>query len=279
MASISIPISPRRRRQEALERPLLLRLALRQTPRIIRTRRSPLLSSLIPRSLRIPSVPLYLPPHHTSRMDRDRCSENFMCVLDDGTFSAEGKLQGNGVNYHVATVFLKELRHFLPLKPQVIEVLLKPFISAMGKFPDKVLLTKIKSGVFDVLLKMGKRLLEVKKSGEEVDSGDDVVVFGTVALVMGFSVKFYELGSSAECCQGNRKVLFGLHSEFLKLEKDAAGSGFEFSVPDVLDRDDDEVPELVPILNGGSELLMLLVMVMCWRRNPLRWPWGSYFWA
>ncbi|KAK7286570.1 hypothetical protein RJT34_21656 [Clitoria ternatea] len=205
--------------------------------------------------------------------------KNFMCVLDDGTFSAEGKLQGNRVNYHVATVFLEELRHFLPLKQQVIEVLLKPFISAMGKFPDKVLLAKIKSGVFDVLLKMGKRLLEVKKSGEEVDSGDDVVVFGTVALVMGFSAKFYELGSSAECRQGNRKVLFGLHSEFLKLEKDAAGSGFEFSVPDVLDRDDDEVPELVPILNGGSELLMLLVMVMCWRRNPLRWPWGSYFWA
>ncbi|KAK7294345.1 hypothetical protein RJT34_17234 [Clitoria ternatea] len=180
--------------------------------------------------------------------------KNLIYVLDDETFYAEDKLQGNKVSYHVATIFLEERRPFLPFKLQVIEVLLKPFITAIGKFPDKVLLSKIKSGVLDVLLKMGKRLLKVKKGGEKVDSSCDVVVFEIVVLVMGFFAKFYELGSSVECCQGNIKVLFGLHSEFLKLEKDTAGSGFDFSVPNVLDRDDDEVPKLVPILNGGSDL-------------------------
>ncbi|XP_027331149.1 ribosomal RNA processing protein 1 homolog [Abrus precatorius] len=182
--------------------------------------------------------------------------QRLMEVLDEETFSAHDKLQGNGVNYHIATVFLEELRAFLPLKPQVLEVLLKPFISAMGKFSDKVLLGKVRSGVFDVLLRMGKRLFEVKKGGDEVDSDDDVVVFGTIAFVMGFSGKFYELGSSPECCQGNRKVLFSLHSEFLKLEKDAAASGFEFHIPDVVDEDDEEVPDLVPIGNGveGGDL-------------------------
>ncbi|TKY69488.1 ribosomal RNA processing protein 1-like B isoform X2 [Spatholobus suberectus] len=96
--------------------------------------------------------------------------------------------------------------HFLLLKPQVLEVLLRSFISAMGG--------KIRSSLFDVLLRMGKRLLEVKKGGDKVDSRDDVVVLGTVTLVMGFSRGFYEVGSSTDCYQGNRKVLFGLPSKY-----------------------------------------------------------------
>ncbi|XP_006601411.1 ribosomal RNA processing protein 1 homolog B [Glycine max] len=110
-------------------------------------------------------------------------------VLDENTLSSlENKSHGNGVNYHIATVFLEELRPFLPLKQEVLEVLLKPFVSAMGKVQDKVLVGKIRSGVFDLLLKTGKSLLEVKKSGDgvEVDSRDEVLLIGTVALVMGF---------------------------------------------------------------------------------------------
>lgn len=173
--------------------------------------------------------------------------QNLMGVFDEGTFSAqENKAHGNGVNYHIATVFLEELRPFLPLKQEVLEVLLKPFVSALGRVHDKVLVGKIRSGVFDLLLKNGKALLEVKKRGDEVvDSSDEVVVLGTVALVMGFSGRFYEMGSSAECWQGNRKVLFALHSEFLKLEKEAANSGVEILIPDVVD--EEEVPELVPL--------------------------------
>uniref|UniRef100_A0A368UHK8 Uncharacterized protein n=1 Tax=Glycine max TaxID=3847 RepID=A0A368UHK8_SOYBN len=106
-------------------------------------------------------------------------------VLDENTLSSlENKSHGNGVNYHIATVFLEELRPFLPLKQEVLEVLLKPFVSAMGKVQDKVLVGKIRSGVFDLLLKTGKSLLEVKKSGDgvEVDSRDEVLLIGTVAL-------------------------------------------------------------------------------------------------
>ncbi|KAL1335475.1 hypothetical protein HN51_064353 [Arachis hypogaea] len=173
-------------------------------------------------------------------------------VLDKGTFSAEDKFQGsNGVNYHFATVFLEELRPFLPVRVEVLDILFAPFYSVMGRVPDRVLLGKIKSGLFDVLLKNGRRLLEARKAGEEVASGDDVAVLGTVGLVMGFSGKLYGIGSDPGCCQGNRKVLFGLHEQFLKLEKDAAASGFEFSIPDSVDQDDDEeVPILVPVCNG-----------------------------
>ncbi|KAJ0030473.1 hypothetical protein Pint_13940 [Pistacia integerrima] len=142
------------------------------------------------------------------------------------------------------------LSPFLPLRKEAVEELFGPFISVMGKGQDKVLLGKIKSGVFEVLLKMGKKLLEMKKSGCEVDLSDDIVKLGTIAMVMGFSAKFFEFGSSVECFQGNRKVLFGLHEEFLKLEKDLEYSRIVISIPEVnVDDENDEVPELVPINN------------------------------
>ncbi|CAI0387241.1 unnamed protein product [Linum tenue] len=180
-------------------------------------------------------------------------SNRFMGIVLERTFLADDKFPGgNGVNYHVASCFLDELKPFLPLSKPVVEALLTPFGSVMGKVIDKVLLGKIKGNVFDELLNMGWGLLEFKKSHPDGDcENKDVVLLGTIALAMGFSAKFYELGSSAECPQGNRKVLFGLHEEFLKLEKALALSWIEISLPQVnvdgTDNDDDEVPTLVPI--------------------------------
>ncbi|KAF5742919.1 hypothetical protein HS088_TW09G00981 [Tripterygium wilfordii] len=174
-----------------------------------------------------------------------------MGVLEEQGFLEDDKLQGNGVKYHIASVFLEEMRTFLPVKKEVIELVLGPFLSCMEKSPDKLLLVKIKGNVFDVMLKMGKRLLEVKKSDGDMESGDsdDMVVLGTIALTIGFSSKFYALGSSTECIQGNRKVLFGLHEEFLKLEKDMISSNIQISFPVVDDADEEEVPKLVPFVN------------------------------
>ncbi|XP_017981806.1 PREDICTED: ribosomal RNA processing protein 1 homolog [Theobroma cacao] len=169
-------------------------------------------------------------------------------VLVDGTFLADDKFQGNGVNYHIASIFLEEIRPFLPVKKEVVEVLLEPFVGIMGKVGDKVLVGKIRSNVFDVFVKMGRRFLELKRSGDEVDEGEDLVVLGTISLLMGFSAKFYELGSSADCCQGNRKVVLGLHEEFLKLEKDLTLWGIDVSIPEPNEGgEEDEVPELIPI--------------------------------
>lgn len=176
--------------------------------------------------------------------------------LDDATFASSDKLlQGKGVNYHVASVFLDELTPFLPVKVSVLEVLFKPFFTVMGKLPDKVLLGKIKIGLFDVLLKNGKKLLEIKKSGGDEGGDGDVVNLGTIALGMGFASKLFELGSAPDCVQGNRKILFEMHREFLQLEKDAVNSGFEFSIPDSVDRDDEEVPDLVPIVEVDADVV------------------------
>jgi len=176
--------------------------------------------------------------------------------LDDATFaSSDTLLQGKGVNYHVASVFLDELTPFLPVKVSVLEVLFKPFFTVMGKLPDKVLLGKIKICLFDVLLKNGKKLLEIKKSGGDEVGDGDVVNLGTIALGMGFASKLFELGSAPDCVQGNRKILFEMHREFLQLEKDAVNSGFEFSIPDSVDRDDEEVPDLVPIVEGDADVV------------------------
>lgn len=177
-----------------------------------------------------------------------------MGVLEERTFLAEDKFQGNGVNYHIAAIFLEELRPFLPIRLGVVDILLKPFLLVMAKLPDKVLLRKVKSTMFDELLKKGKELLEVKKSGEDVDSSSDVLLLGSIALTMGFSGKLYELGSSPECCQGNRKFLFSLHDEFLKLEKDLASSGIDISIPDVVEHSEEEVPNKIPITSEEMEV-------------------------
>lgn len=171
-------------------------------------------------------------------------------LLVNRTFLANDNLLGHGVNYHIASVLLEEIRPFLPLRKEVLELVLEPLIGVLGKVTDKVLVSKIKCNVFDVLVKEGRSFLEAKKSGTEVDSSSDAVLLGTIALVMGFASKFYELGSSGspdECYQGNRKVLLGLHEEFLKLEKDLVASKIVITVPEVNEDCDDEVPELVPI--------------------------------
>ncbi|KAF9671210.1 hypothetical protein SADUNF_Sadunf12G0023700 [Salix dunnii] len=181
--------------------------------------------------------------------------ERFMRAFVEKGFLADDKFLGNGVNYHVVSVFVEELKVFLPVKVAVLEVIFGNFLSVMGKVSDKVLLGKIKSNVFDLLLRMGKELLEVKMKGDDVGDNDEVVVLGSIALVMGFSKRFYELGSSVECCQGNRKVVLGLHEVFLKLETDFVTSGIKIALPENNgDEDGEEVPALVPIDSGmGTE--------------------------
>ncbi|XP_050229002.1 uncharacterized protein LOC126678156 [Mercurialis annua] len=171
-----------------------------------------------------------------------------MGVLVDNTFLADDNLSGNGVNYHIASVFLEELRAFLPLSKDVVCVVLNYFVDVIGVVQDKILLGKIKSNVFDVLLKTGDKLLELKKCGGDIDLGDDAAVLGPIGLCLGFSSKLYGLGSAAECPQGNRKFVFGLHQQFLKLEKDFDNSGInDVSLPEANVDNDNEVPTLVPI--------------------------------
>ncbi|CAN1161258.1 Protein REBELOTE [Linum perenne] len=166
--------------------------------------------------------------------DMELCNR-FMGIVLERTFLADDKFQGNGVNYHIASVFLEELKPFLPVSKQVVHALIMPLISVMGKVVDRVLLGKLKGFVFDELLKSGRALLELKKLQADGDDfeNNDVVFLGTIALVMRFSAAFYEVGSSADCPQGNRKILLGLHEEFLKLDKALALSGIQVSLPQV----------------------------------------------
>ncbi|KAF8400262.1 hypothetical protein HHK36_013559 [Tetracentron sinense] len=157
-----------------------------------------------------------------------------MGVLEEKTFLVADKY------YHFSEVFLEELKPFLRIKFETLDVLFKPFLSVVGKSPDKAFLNKIKSSIFDCLLNNGNKLLELKKAGDYTDSGDGVEVLGTIALTLGLSAKFFNLGLSLDCLQGNRKVLFSLHEDFLKLEKDLETAGIENSVTQVDEEDADE---------------------------------------
>ncbi|KAK4355406.1 hypothetical protein RND71_024377 [Anisodus tanguticus] len=178
-----------------------------------------------------------------------KCTE----VLENNAFLATDKLLGHGVNYHIASVFLDELKGcFIPVRDDVVVCLFKPFLSVMRKSEDKIMVGKVKSSVFEELLKIGRSLLERRKEGVEGDESYDDVAFGVIALKMGFPGKLFEVGSSVDCVQGNRKVALKLHEEFLMLEKEFEASGIEFSLPEVNEVVDDgeEVPQLIPIENG-----------------------------
>ena len=87
--------------------------------------------------------------------------KRLMSVLVDNTFLADDNLLGNGVNYHIAFVFVEEFKAFLPLSKEVVGVVLGHFVDIIGKVQNKVLLGKIKNNVFDMIFELGNELLEV----------------------------------------------------------------------------------------------------------------------
>lgn len=177
----------------------------------------------------------------------------FVEVLEEKGLLANDNIFGNGVNYHIVSVFLDELKGFkLPLeRKEVMNCLFRPFFSVMERSSDKILVGKVKSCVFDTLLDRGRALLKQKKNAlDDKRSGNGDVLLGIIALKMEFSGRFFEVGSSTNCVQGNRKVVLGLHEDFLKLEKQLEASGIDIGIPEVdeVDENDgEEVPQLIPI--------------------------------
>lgn len=125
---------------------------------------------------------------------------------------------------------MDEIRDLLPLAVETLNLMLNPFVSVLKKSADKVLVNKIKINVFDRLLENGRKLLNLEKAGDKVDSGKEVEKLGKVALLLAFSKKFFDSASASETLQGNRKILFRLHEDFLKLENDLDKSGIHIAV-------------------------------------------------
>lgn len=177
----------------------------------------------------------------------------FVEALEEKGLLANDNIFGNGVNYHLVSVFLDESKGFkLPLeRKEVMDCLFRPFFSLMERSPDKILVGKVKSCVFDTLLDRGRALLKQKKNAvHDKQGGNGDVLLGIIALKMEFSGRFFEVGSSTNCVQGNRKVVLGLHEDFLKLEKQLEASGIDIGIPEVdeVDENDgEEVPQLIPI--------------------------------
>ncbi|CAL9764825.1 unnamed protein product, partial [Musa acuminata subsp. burmannicoides] len=135
----------------------------------------------------------------------------------------------NGVNYHVAEVFLDAMREFLPLAVETSDLMLKPFISVLEKSADNVLVNKIELNVFCRLLDNGRKLLNLEKNGVQVDLGSEVEKLGRVSLLLVFSKQLLDSASASETLRGKRKILFGFHDDFLWLENDLEKSGVHIS--------------------------------------------------
>lgn len=163
---------------------------------------------------------------HNCSWDPD-LSSRLIAILSEKSLLAADKHPAQGVNNHIAEIFFDELADFLPVSPQTLDVLLKPFHLVLEQSLDKVLVSKIKTNVFDRLLQNGAKLLDLERAG---DLGGEVEKLGKIVLAMGLSNKFFISASAPETLQGNRKVLFGLHAGFLKLEKDLEKSGAHVTI-------------------------------------------------
>jgi ribosomal RNA-processing protein 1 len=113
-----------------------------------------------------------------------------------------------------------------------MDVLLAPFFTVLEKSPDRIMVSKVKNGVFDRFLESGKQLLQSLKNGDEVEKGSVDEKLGKVGLLFGFSKKFLDIGAKTETVQANRKVVFGLRDAFVAIEKALQLSGIEILVPE-----------------------------------------------
>ncbi|CAD6261921.1 unnamed protein product [Miscanthus lutarioriparius] len=136
-----------------------------------------------------------------------------------------------GLGYHVAEAFLDELLPVLPVSLETMDALLAPFFTVLEKSTDRVMVSKVKAGVFERLLESGSQLLETVKKGDEMEKGSAEEKLGKIGLLFGFSKRFLDIGAKAETVQSNRKVVFGLRDAFVKIEKGLQLSGLEITVP------------------------------------------------
>ncbi|KAE8793109.1 hypothetical protein D1007_32319 [Hordeum vulgare] len=157
---------------------------------------------------------------------------------------------GRGLGYHVADVFLDEILPVLPVSLQSMELLLAPFFTVLEKSTDRVLVSKVRSSLFERFLVSGSQLLEMMRKGEEVEKGSVEEKLGQVGLLFGFSKRFLDIGANAETVQGNRKVVFGLRDAFLKLEKGLELSGVKISEPEFQGTQ----PPMVAVVENGMDL-------------------------
>ncbi|KAM3390430.1 hypothetical protein ACQJBY_012183 [Aegilops geniculata] len=157
---------------------------------------------------------------------------------------------GRGLGYHVADVFLDEILPVLPVSLQSMELLLAPFFTVLEKSTDRVLVSKVRSSLFERFLESGSQLLEMARKGEEVEKGSVEEKLGKVGLLFGFSKRFLDIGASAKTVQGNRKVVFGLRDAFVKLEKGLELSGVKISEPEFQGT---QVP-MVALVENGMDL-------------------------
>lgn len=138
----------------------------------------------------------------------------------------------------------------LPISLQSMELLLAPFFTVLEKSTDRVLVSKVRSSLFERFLESGSQLLEMTRKGEEVEKGGVEEKLGKVGLLFGFSKRFLDIGANAETVQGNRKVVFGLRDAFVKLEKGLELSGVKIPEPEF---EGTEVP-IVTVVENGMDL-------------------------
>lgn len=148
----------------------------------------------------------------------------YMNALVERSLLAKDQYPALGVNLHFADIFLSELRKFQPLSSETLGLMLQPCYGTLASAPDKSLLERVKTCVFIPLLEEAETYVKSMQAGNEVDESS----FGPLAVTLPISARLFELASSETTSHANRKVLYEIHAECVKLDQLVASAGVDF---------------------------------------------------
>lgn len=149
----------------------------------------------------------------------------FTDALVERALLASDEYPALGINLHLMDILLEELRKFQPLSAGTFRLMLEPCFSTIASAPDKSLLRRIKERVFDPLLGEARTFIQNKQAGEMTDEES----FGLFVIASPLGARLFDIASSEFTPQANRKLIYEIHAEYIKLEKLVAVAGLDLS--------------------------------------------------
>ncbi|KAH7295619.1 hypothetical protein KP509_27G057800 [Ceratopteris richardii] len=154
----------------------------------------------------------------------------FMNALTERALLLQDGIHGDNINVYVVTVFLHELRQYLPVPSDAFEVLLEPFWRVFAKGCNERIAEAIGKSIFLVLFEHANRLLNSDHGVQ--DGNEDWACFGSSALNLSFLIWTKSSALLASMPESRSSQLKMIEEKFARLEKVLAQSRISCSSTD-----------------------------------------------
>ncbi|CAK9264855.1 unnamed protein product [Sphagnum jensenii] len=152
----------------------------------------------------------------------------FMDALVERTLLATDEYPAAAINLHLVDVFLDELKERQPLSAATLRLMLQPFYTTLAVAADKSLLKKIKERIFDSLLTDAQSFIQGQQDSKKIYNKN----FGPHVAALPLAASLFDVASSENTLQENRKLVYEIHDDFCRLEKLVTMAGLVELAPD-----------------------------------------------